>query len=103
APRAKAAAHGLELGADGLEVVDLAVEDDADGAVVAVHRLVAGREVDDGEPAVPEADARAEMKAVAVGAAMGEDVVHPPHQPAVDRPAALQIDDARQPAHDGTS
>ncbi len=46
----------LELLAEILEVVDLAVEDDADGAVFVVDRLVAAGDVDDGQAAHAQAD-----------------------------------------------
>ena len=52
------------------EVVDLAVEDDPDRAVLVAERLIAGRQIDDAEPPVAEADAGADVEAVRVGAAM---------------------------------
>ena len=39
-------------------VVDLAVEDDGDGLVLVEDRLLAGGDVDDGEPPRPEGNAR---------------------------------------------
>ena len=48
----------LELGAQLAEVVDLAVEDDADRAVLVEDRLVAARQVDDRQAAHPQGDAR---------------------------------------------
>ena len=59
-----------------LEVVDLAVEDDDDGAVLVVQRLLAGREVDDRQAAVAEADARREVQAALVRAAVVLALVH---------------------------
>src|SRR5439155_41425 len=48
------AAAGLQLAAQVAEVVDLAVEDERDGAVLASHRLLAGDEVDDRQTRHPE-------------------------------------------------
>ncbi len=45
----------FELGAQLGEVVDLAVEDDPDRAVLVGHRLIAGGEIDDAQPAVRRA------------------------------------------------
>ena len=56
AVRAEAVPARLELGADVGEVVDLAVEDDPDRAVLVGERLIAGREIDDAQAAMPEAD-----------------------------------------------
>ena len=53
-------------------VVDLAVEDDDDGAVLVGHRLRAAGDVEDREPPVAEADAVADVEAVAVGAAVDD-------------------------------
>ena len=62
----------LQLGADVGEVVDLAVEDDLDRPVLVAERLIAGREVDDAQPAVAEADPRVDEIAGGVRAAMRE-------------------------------
>ena len=70
-----AAAH--ELRRELPIVVDLAVVDDGDRAVLVVDRLLAAGDVDDGEPPHREADAGLEVKAVAIGPAMGDCVVHP--------------------------
>ena len=52
------------------EVVDLAVLDDADRAVLVGDRLVSGRGVDDGQPPHAERDAVGDVTAFFVGAAM---------------------------------
>ena len=62
---------GVILGAFGahlLEVVDLAVEDDADRAVLVEQRLLPGGEVDDREP--PVRQARSLTKALSVKATL---------------------------------
>ena len=60
------------VGAERLVVVDLAVEDDLDRAVLVADRLVAAGQVDDRQPAVDQADARLLPEAFGVGAAVGE-------------------------------
>ncbi len=47
----------LQVGAQLAVVVDLAVEDDGDGAVLVEDRLIAGREVDHAQPLDPKPDA----------------------------------------------
>ena len=66
--RVEAVAGGLELAAQLAEVVDLAVEDDPDRAVLVVDRLVAGREVDDAQPAHAERHALVHPHALIVRA-----------------------------------
>ena len=46
---------GLQLFAQGLEVVDFAVEHDDEAAVLVIHRLAAALQVDDGQAALPPA------------------------------------------------
>ena len=71
-----------ELFAQRQVVVDLAVEGDGDlGVVAAVHRLGAvGRQIDDRQAPVAERDRAFEEVAVAVRAAVGDDVSHPAQQ-----------------------
>ena len=80
-----------------LVVVDLAVLDDVDGAVLVRDRLVAALEVDDREPARREPDAALQEHAVRVGAAMDERCAHL-GQPARVHGAARGRDSA-DPAH----
>ena len=61
-----------------LEVVDLAVEDDADRAVLVRHRLRAERYVLDAEAAGSELDEGRGVMSLTVGTAVDEDVRHPP-------------------------
>ena len=83
------------------EVVDLAVEDDDDAAVLVVERLLAAREVDDRQPAMTEADAGLEMKAVAVRTAMLVREVHALDDTRIDSALAREIDDTDNSAHGG--
>src|SRR5262249_34729976 len=64
----------LEVALDALEVVELAVRDDAQLPVLVRDRLVAGREVDDAEARVPQPDAsmRRDPAALGVGPAVEE-------------------------------
>src|SRR5690349_8696569 len=55
--RTKLMASRYQFGAQLLEVVDLAVEGDPDGLILIAHGLMAGgREINDGEAAVLQAD-----------------------------------------------
>ena len=69
-------ALGLELGAKLLEVVDLAVEDDNDAAVLIGHGLSAGLgQVEDRQAAEAQGNAALDKLAAHVGTAM-DDAVH---------------------------
>ncbi len=57
AARMEDMAERLQFGNQFLVVVDLAVEDDADRLVFVVKRLLAGRQIDDRQPPVPQAHA----------------------------------------------
>src|SRR3546814_2078048 len=57
-----------------LEVVDLAVVDDRDAAILVVHRLLAAGEVDDRKAAVTQPDAAVDEKAATVRPAVREAV-----------------------------
>src|SRR5205823_123574 len=76
AVRAEVMAPGLEAGAEFLEVVDLAVEDDLDGAVLVAQRLGPPFQVDDRQSAVDEADAGLLPEPLAVGTAVGDGGSH---------------------------
>ena len=98
ARRGEAVPLALQLGAELLEVIDLPVEGDPDGAVLVAHRLVAAGEVDDAQPPLPEGHAAVGVRAPLVRAPVhepGAEPLHlgPPHAP------ALQVEDARDPAH----
>ena len=69
---AEAVALRLELGAELAVVVELAVLDDDDAAVLVRDRLVAGLEVDDREPARGEPDGAVDVDAARVGPAVDE-------------------------------
>ena len=77
-----------ELGDQLLVVVDLAVVDDDDTSILVPQRLLARREIDDGQPLVAEADSRFDVQAFFVRAAMTLRFVHAQEEAAVDRPLA---------------
>ena len=62
----------LQVVAQLLEVVDLAVEDAPDGAVFVAHGLAAGGEVDDAQPAHGQTGAGRHVEALVVRAPMRE-------------------------------
>ncbi len=67
-------ALGFQAPADRLEVVELAVDDDVERFVFVGDRLIAGGQVDDAQPRVPEAGApvRGRPRRLVVRAAMHE-------------------------------
>ena len=85
AARMEPVTGGREFRDQRLIVVDLAVEDDADRAVLVVQRLLARREIDDRESAVPESDARREVHSAFVRAAVMLRLVHASEHRALDR------------------
>ena len=89
----------VELGNQLLVVVDLAVVDDADAAVLVVQRLLTGREIDDRQPLVAEPDAGLDVHALFVGAAMMLRVVHAREHVAADLAPPAAIEDAGYSAH----
>ena len=96
----------FEIAAQLGEVVDLAVEDDPDRAVLVVNRLMAGRQIDDAQPPHPERHAFFHPHALVVGAAMADDVAHPMHERAAligreGRRRCGRFDEACYPAHIG--
>ena len=91
----------LQLGDQRLIVVDLAIEDDDDIAILVVDRLLAGREIDDRETSVAERHPRLEMLAIAIRAAMRLRIVHPPQQGPVGFASTAQVDKSSDSAHSG--
>ena len=96
---AKDVAQRLQFGHQLLEVVDLAVEDDADAAVLVEQRLLAGGHVDDRQPPMAEADTRLDVHAALVGAAVVLRFVHAHQGRAIDVALAAGVEDAGDAAH----
>ena len=66
----------LQVAPQLLVVVDLAVEDDPDGAVLVRDRLEAVAQIDDAEAAHADGDAVADVDALIVGTAVRHDAAH---------------------------
>jgi hypothetical protein len=89
----------LQLALDRLVAVELAVHHDLQASVLVRDRLIAGREVDDGEARVAEPDPamRRDPPALRVGAAMLEPKRRPAKRVLVDR--VPRGDDGHDAAH----
>ena len=82
------------------EIVDLAVEDDADRMVFVEERLVTARKINDGQPAMPQPDPRRKIKPVAVGATMRENSGHATEQaPRGASPTCRGVENPSYAAH----
>src|SRR5690606_28718412 len=88
------------FGAQLLEIIDLAVEDDAQVALRRVHRLHAAGQVDDRQTPVSQGETRLDVQAVAVRAAVGDDVGHPSDEVRIERAPPLGVEQARYAAHE---
>ena len=97
-----AASH--QVGPEVLEIVDLPVEDDPDRAVLVRHRLVAGgAEIDDAEAPVRKAHRPLAVDPGIVGAAMGQDGVHPLQELALHGARRIEVELAADAAHVSSS
>ena len=81
------------------EIVDLAVEDDADRMVFVEERLVTARKINDGQPAMPQPDPRRKIKPVAVGATMRENIGHATEQAPVGVATSAGVENPSYAAH----
>lgn len=100
---AKGMAGGLELTAEFSMVIDFAVEDYLDRAILIGHGLSPARLVDDGQAAVEEGgmSARINVLAAAVGAAMGDGSGHGLQWRALEGRSRGKSDDTGNAAHGG--
>lgn len=90
----------FEFAAERAEVVDLAVEGDPDGPVLVGHGLVpGGRQVEDGEPPVREADGAVDVHARVVGAAVPDGVGHRAEEVGGGVTAGVTEDEAGDATH----
>src|SRR5262245_29643527 len=78
-------AAGFEIAAQLPVIVALAIEDDLNRAVLVADRLVASLQVDDGEPAMRQADTGLAPEPLGVRTAMGDRVAHGLQQAPIDR------------------
>jgi hypothetical protein len=92
-------AGGLEPSADGLMVVNLAIEDDPDGVVFVRQRLVACRQIDNAQPTMAKRRVAIDKQAGIIRSTMGDDITHPDHAFAIIRMERLGRDDAGNSAH----
>src|SRR5581483_4127090 len=92
---------GFEPRAPLAVVVDLAVAHEHERAVRARHRLVAGLQIDDREPAKAEAEAALEKKPVRIRTAMDELPRHLPQRVDGRWPPVGEIEKAGDAAHAG--
>jgi hypothetical protein len=90
-------AVALELAAQLAVVVDLAIADQHDRAIGVVQRLPAAGQVDDREAPMAECHEIVMMDSLAIRAAMGECIQHPPHRAVARR---IIIHDACDAAHE---
>ena len=96
--RGEAVARALQALAQLAVVVDLAVEDDRDRAVLVEDRLVAGREVDHAQALDPEPDAGIDVQSARVRAAVLERGAHALQSRRVGAPA-VTVGLSDDPAH----
>ena len=99
AVRDERVAHRLELGAQLLEVVDLAVERDGHGAVGVLHGLAGAFEVDDRQAAKAHRDVVVHEEALVVGPAVGDAVGHVLDDGLVGLPVVVDRGESHESAH----
>jgi len=80
-------------------VVDLAVENDPDIAILVGNRLMAALDVDDAQAAHGKADVFFDEEALIVGAAMRDAAVHTCEDVARNAPVAISKKDSADSAH----
>jgi hypothetical protein len=85
---------GHQRRAELLVIVDLAVEDQQDAAVLVAHRLMPAGDVHDAEAAHPQAHVAFHEAAPVVRPAVRDGVAHPPDLGLGDRTVAQATDDA---------
>ena len=83
------------------EVVDLPIEDDPDRLILIVDRLMAGRQVDDAQPAHAQGGLPVDIEPFVVGPAVDDDVGHPLEQGGGVGRQAARVDESADTAHGG--
>ena len=99
APGPEPVSPGFEVPAQLPVVIDLAIEDDLDRAVLVADRLVASLEINDREAAMDQADAGLRPESLRIRAAMGDGVPQALQQPDIDRTTDIGVDNASDSAH----
>ena len=95
--RRPAVAASLEALAQLAVVVDLAVDDRGHAAVLGVERLIAARDVDDGQPGVSQRERPDAPQRIAIRTAVAQRLDHPLRRVLARR--AGRIEDCSDPAH----
>src|SRR5205823_3582357 len=90
---------GFKVSSQFLVIIDFAVEHDDDRAVLVEHGLVTSLEINDAQPPVRKTDARRNVEAFIVRAAVNDRVGHLPDQCRVDSPFVAIIKDAGYATH----
>ncbi len=96
-PRAEPVSPALQLAADALEIVELSVHDDLDGAVLVGDGLIPGGEIDDRQPGV------AQRHETVIGPPVPSSVRSSMVQRGGRRPHGLRIDGVVAREHRGDS
>ena len=99
AVRDELVAQRLKLGAQLLEVVNLAVERDRDGAVGVLHGLAGALEVDDGQAAEAHRYAIVHEEALVIGPAVGDAIGHVLDDGLVGLPVVIDRGESHESAH----
>ena len=99
AVRDKAVAESFEPGTHVGVIEEFPVEDDRDGTVFIADGLLAVRETNDAEAPRRQRQRRQFQEALLVRTAMHDGVRHGADRALRNRPAPLQIDKSRNPAH----
>src|SRR5258708_1261571 len=97
--RNEAVAERLQFGAHAFEVVDFAIEDDADRSVCAEHRLIAGHQIDDRQAPVTKSYAGRKEESFPVRSAMRDRVGHCLNETAIRRTFASCVKPAGYSTH----
>ncbi len=87
-------APALEVGLELPVVVDLAVLDDHDAAVLVAYRLVAAFQVDDRQAPVRDPHDSVDVRSAMVGPPMVERVARPTHRLGIHNPPVRRNDPA---------
>ena len=82
-----------------IEVIDLAIEGDLDGAVLVRERLVPALSVDNGQPPVPQSDPWRRVETFVIRPAMTQRVSHRFDPRKVDGGCTPGFEDAADSAH----
>ena len=85
----------------GLEIIDLAIEDDPNRSVLVRHGLVSTGEVDNTQAVEGQADVASQIDSVVVRPAMPGDFAHPVDNIFLHAPGGIEIEEPANSAHDG--